>query len=142
MTLVPFRHGWFWEPNDIDKFFDEWPQMKSADFMPAVNVYEKDNKVMVEAVVTGFDPKKVEISVQDNALILKGENQKKSEVEEKNYYYHEVKSGSFYRAITLPVKVAGEKTQAVYQDGILKIEIPKAKEIKSKKVQVKVVNKK
>jgi len=143
MTLVPLRHGWLWESGDnLDKFFDEWPSIKSVDFMPAVNVYERDNKVIVEAAIIGFDPKKVEVSVQDNTLILKGENQRKSEVEEKNYYHHEVKSGSFYRAIGLPVKVQGEKTQAVYEDGMLKIEIPKAQEVKSKKIAVKVIGKK
>ncbi len=142
MTLVPFRHGWLWEPGDgLNKFFNEWPQTKSTDFMPAVNVYEKDNKVIVEAVVTGFDPKKVEVFVQDNILTLKGENQRKSEVEEKNYYHHELKSGSFYRSISLPVKVVAEKIKAIYQDGILRIEIPRAKEIKAKKVEIKVINK-
>lgn len=139
MALVPFNRNWLGEPwEDLDRFFEEWPKMKRADFMPAVNVYEKKDKVIVEAAITGIDPDKVDVSIEDNSLILKGQSQKESEVDEKNYYCHEVKSGSFYRTINLPSPVKKEKAKAEYKDGMLKIEIPKEKTAKSKKVEVKI----
>jgi len=116
MALIPFHPNWPWQPDDdFDQFFKEWPKMKTADFIPAINIYEKGNKIVVEAAISDIDPKKIDVSVEDNTLILKGKSEKKSEVEEKNYYRHEVKSGSFYRAITLPCKVRGEKAQASFQ---------------------------
>lgn len=143
MALVPFNRNWLYEPwEDLDQFFHEWPKMKKADFIPAVNVYEKKDKVIVEAAITGIDPQKVDVSVEDNQLILKGQAQKESEVEEKDYYCHEVKSGSFYRAINLPARVKENQAQAEYQDGILKVEIPKEKEKEKKKVKVKIKPKK
>jgi len=143
MALVPFNRNWLYEPwEDLDHFFQSWPKMKKADFMPAVNVYEKKDKVVVEAAITGIDPNKVDVSVEDNHLILKGQSQKESEVEEKDYYCHEVKAGSFYRAISLPARVKQDEAQAEYQDGILKVEIPKEKQKENKKVKVKVKPKK
>lgn len=112
--------------------------MKTADFIPAINIYEKGNKIIVEVMITDINPEKINISVEDNILILKGKSEKKSEVEEKNYYRHEVKSGSFYRVMTLPYKVKGDEAQASYKQGVLKIEIPKAEKVKSKKLKIKV----
>ena len=139
MALIPFHPNWLWQPDDdFDQFFKEWPKMKTADFIPAINIYEKGSKIVIEAVISDIDPKKIDISVENNTLILKGKSEKKSEVEEKNYYRHEVKSGSFYRAMTLPYKVKGEEAQASYEQGILKIEIPKTEKVKSKKLKIKI----
>ncbi len=122
----------------MDRFFDEWPEIKSAEFMPALDVYEKNNKVIVETPVAGIDPKKVEISVEDdNILVIKGKSEKKSEVDEKDYYRREVKYGSFYRAVSLPTRVKGTEAEASYKDGILKIEVPKVSDTKAKKLKVK-----
>jgi len=139
MALIPFPPNWPWQPDDdFNQFFKEWPKMKTADFIPAINIYEKENKIVVEAAVADIDPEKIDVSVKDNTLILKGKSEKKSEIEEKNYYRHEVKSGSFYRAITLPCKVKDEQAQASYEQGVLKIEIPKAEKVKSKKLKIKI----
>ncbi len=139
MALIPFPPNWPWQPDDdFNQFFKEWPKMKTADFIPAINIYEKGKKLVVEAAIADIDPEKIDISVENNTLILKGKSEKKSEVEEKNYYRHEVKSGSFYRAMTLPCKVKGEEAQASYKQGVLKIEIPKAEKVKPKKLKIKV----
>ncbi|MBL7141615.1 Hsp20/alpha crystallin family protein [Patescibacteria group bacterium] len=139
MALIPFHPNWLWQPDDdFDQFFKEWPKMKTADFIPAINIYEKGNKIVVEAAIADINPEKIDISVENNTLILKGKSEKKSEVEEKNYYRHEVKSGSFYRAMTLPCKVKREEAEASYKQGVLKIEIPKAEKVKAKKLKIKV----
>jgi len=143
MALIPWRPGWLWRPwedwEDLDKWFEEkWPELKTAEFVPAVDVYEKGNNIVVEAQIVGVEPDKIDVSFEDNALILKGKSEKKSEVEDKNYYRKEVRYGSFYRAISLPAKVIGDKAEATYEDGILKITIPKAPEVKEKKVKIKI----
>jgi len=143
MALIPWRPGWLWRPwedwEDLDKWFEEkWPELKTAEFVPAVDVYEKGNNIVVEAQIVGVEPDKIDVSFEDNALILKGKSEKKSEVEDKNYYRKEVRYGSFYRVISLPAKVIGDKAEATYEDGILKITIPKAPEVKEKKVKIKI----
>lgn len=143
MPLIPWR-PWLWRPwEELEKWFEEeWPEIKSAEFIPPVDIYEKGNNLIVETPITGIEPEKVDISVEDNTLILKGKSEKKSEVEDKNYYRKEVRYGSFYRAVTLPTKVVGEKATATYEDGLLRITIPKAVPTKAKKLKVKVIKKK
>ncbi len=143
MAIIPFRHRWPWEPWEdmIERFFGEWPEIKAREFVPPMDVYEKKGKVIVETPIAGVDPEKVAISVEDNVLTIKGKSEKKSEVEEKNYYRKEVRYGSFYRSVTLPADVIGTKAEASYKDGVLKIEIPKAPEKKEKKLKIKVKSK-
>ncbi len=149
MPLIPWR-PWLWRPwedwEEVDKWIDrwyklierEWPEIKEAEFIPPVDVYEKGDNVIVETQVPGIEPEKVDISVEDDKLILKGKSEKKSEVEEKDYYRKEVRYGSFYRVVGLPTKVIGDKAQATYEDGLLKIVIPKAPVAKAKKIKIKV----
>ncbi|MCD6471463.1 Hsp20/alpha crystallin family protein [bacterium] len=139
MAIIPWRGRWLWEPwENIDRWFEEWPEIRSSEFFPPLDVYEKGNKIIVETSIPGIEPEKVDISVKNNVLTIKGKSSKKSEVEDKNYYRKEVQYGSFYRSVDLPAKVIGEKTEATYEDGILKIEIPKAETKKEKKIKIKV----
>ncbi len=153
MALIPWR-PWLWRPwENLEEWFaafgeprrwrgEKWPEIKAAEFILPVDVYEKDNKVVVETPLVGIKPEKVDVSVEDNTLILKGKSEKKSEVEEKNYYRKEVRYGSFYRAVSLPTKVIGDKAEASYEDGFLKVVIPKASVAKEKKIKIKVKSKK
>ena len=133
---------------DFDHFFDDMSfptnSQQSSNLIPAVDVYEKKNKVIVEMPLVGIDPKKVDISIDNNVLTVKGKMEKKSEVEEKNYYRKEIRSGNFYRSISLPKRVADNKAVASYQNGVLKIEIPtiSIKERKVKKIPIKVTSNK
>lgn len=132
-----------WEPllqpfEEIDKFFEGGLTPVSKGFIPAVDVYETKDSVVVETPLPGIDPDKVDISIENDVLSIKGETEKKSEVEDKNYYRKELRSGSFYRSVALPSHVVADKASAVSQDGVLKITIPKAPEKKSKTIKVKI----
>jgi len=74
-------------------------------------------------------------------LIIQGKSEKKSEVEEKNYYRQEVRRGSFCRSVALPTHVVGDKANADYENGMLKITIPKAPEARAKKIDIKIKSK-
>lgn len=133
-----------WSPffdslEDMDKMFQDMkPAMRNrSDFMPAIDMYEEDNNVIVETQLAGIDPDKVDISIENDVLCIRGEGEKKSEVEDKNYYKKEIRRGSFYRNIPLPAHVAGEKASAVAEDGVLKISIPKVQEEKPKMIKIK-----
>ncbi len=131
----------FLEPfEDMDKMFSDFmPALRrgQSGFVPAVDMYEDKNNVVVEAQLAGIDPENVSISIENDVLCLKGESEKKSEVEEKNYYRKEISRGSFYRSVPLPAHVIGEKASAEAVDGVLKISIPKAAEVKPKTIKIK-----
>lgn len=115
-------------------------EMNNQGFAPAVDVYETKNDVVVKAPLVGVDPKDIEISIENDVLMIKGEAKKESEVDEKNYYRKEIRSGSFFRSVSLPTHVIGDKAEAQSVEGMLKITIPKAPESKAKTVKIKVKN--
>jgi HSP20 family protein len=130
---------------DMDKMLSDFmPSSKSManisanGFTPAVDMYEDENNVIVETQLAGIDPEKVSISIENDILCIKGESEKKSEVEDKNYYRKEIRRGSFYRNIPLPTQVIGDQANAEAKDGVLKISIPKALELKPKTIKIQV----
>ena len=120
---------------DMDKFFEDMP-MASAGFVPALDVYQDADNVIIETPLPGVDPKDVNISVENDVLTIEGSSEKKSEVDEKNYYRKEIRSGSFHRAVALPAAGNGEGANAEYKDGILKITIPKEERAKPKQIKI------
>lgn len=113
--------------------------MADSGIVPPVDMYEHENMLIVETPLAGIDPANVEVTVDGDILTIKGSMERKTEVDEKDYYRKEVRSGSIFRQIPLPVRVLGEKASASYEQGLLKIEIPKADAdpAKSIKIQVK-----
>jgi HSP20 family protein len=129
----------FLEPfEEMDKMFTDFPATRGmSGFVPAVDVYQDKNNVVIEAQLAGIEPEKVDISIENDVLIIKGESEKKSEVEDKNYYRKEIRSGSFYRSIPLPTHVIGDRASAEAKDGVLKIVVPKSPETKPKTIKIK-----
>jgi len=125
---------------ELSRFFEEEfvPMIPSIKFTePAIDVYEEDNNIVVEAEVPGMDPKDIDIEIENNTLRISGKSEKKEEVKEKNYYRKEMRKGAFERVITLPTEVDEEKVEATMQDGILKIVLPKKRPSASKKIEIK-----
>ncbi len=133
-----------WSPllpntDEFDKWFEDWPNLSHlSNFVPALDVYQTKDNVVVETPLTGIDPDNVNISIANDVLTLEGKSEKKSEVDEKNYYRKEVRYGSFHRSVALPVSVDGDKAKATYEKGVLKITIPKEERVKPKTVKVEV----
>lgn len=128
----------------MEKLFDEMRSSgmpvahSGSGLIPAVDMYETDTDVVVEMPMPGIDANKLDISIENGILSVKGTNERKTEVDEKNYYRKEVRYGSVFRQIALPAKVLANKTEAVYEQGILKLSIPKAhEEGGAVKVQIK-----
>jgi len=127
------------EFDDIDKISDSMlPSLRGErfGFTPAVDMYEDKDSFVVDTQLAGNDPEKVDIAIENNTLCIKGESEKKSEVEDKNYYRKEIRRGSFFRSIPLPTKVDGDSASAVNEGGVLKINIPKSPEIKPKSIKI------
>lgn len=127
-----------WSPmRDMDKFFEEdlW---SGNDFAPAIDVYQDKDNVIVEAPLAGVDPEKVDISVENDVLTISGRTEEKKEVKREDYYRKEVREGSFSRSVILPMSVKADLAEAHSEKGMLKIVIPKADEVKPKKIAVKI----
>lgn len=138
MSLIKWA-PFFSEFDDMDKMMGEMlPAVRGNQFgfTPAIDMYEDKDNVVVETQLGGIDPEKVDISIENNVLTIKGESEKKSEVEDKNYYRKEIRRGSFYRSIPLPTKVDGDKAMATNDEGILKVTIPKMPEVKAKTIKI------
>lgn len=127
-----------WSPmRDLNRFFEE-DMWEGSDFTPAVDVYQDKDNVIVETPLAGVDPEKVEISVENDVLTISGSTEEKKEVKREDYYRKEVRSGSFSRSVILPMSVKADMAEAHSEKGMLKIIIPKADEVKPKRIAVKV----
>jgi HSP20 family protein len=131
---------------EMDEFFNRLPMAQnmsamSKAFVPAMDMYETKDAVVVEMPLAGIDPKDVGISVEKGVLTVQGETSKEHEVEEKNYYRKEVRGGSFFRQVALPMPVKEDEVNAEFADGILRITAPKTAPTKAKKIDVKIVKK-
>ncbi|MDH7492929.1 MAG: Hsp20/alpha crystallin family protein [Candidatus Saccharicenans sp.] len=103
---------------------------------PAVDIYETENELVLSAELPGVEEKDVEIKVEDNTLSLKGERKFEKETREENYHRIERAYGSFYRSFSLPNYVDQDKISAEYENGLLKIHMPKKPEVKPRKVKI------
>ena len=132
--------------DDFDRWFDwpvsNWPvgpvNRMSVSFTPAVDIWQDDDNVYVETPLAGVNPKEVKVAVENDILTIEGKSTKKTEVDEKNYYRKEVRYGAFHRAVALPAAVNGDKAKAEFENGVLKVIVPKEERAKPKKIDVKV----
>lgn len=124
---------------EIDRFFDSpwFLSMMNEEFIPTIDIYQDKDNVIIDAAIANVDPDKVDITVENDVLTISGETEAKEEVNRENYYRREIRSGAFSRSVILPMRVKGDQAEAHYEKGLLKIVIPKAEEMKPKKIAIK-----
>jgi HSP20 family protein len=125
--------------NDLfSRFFEDWPMSTAGreGWMP-IDVAEQDDQFTVKAELPGLKNDEIDISVQDNTLVISGEKKFEREDEKDNYYHVERRYGSFRRAVSLPASVDANKVEASYRDGVLSITLPKSEQSKAKRITVK-----
>jgi HSP20 family protein len=103
---------------------------------PAIDVHETPDDIVVSAVIPGVKPDDVEITMTGQSLTLRGELKADEEVSRDQYLYRERRYGSFSRSIQLPVRVKGDDAEATFTDGVLKLRIPKAEEVKPRQIRI------
>lgn len=111
----------------------------NTDWVPPVNVEETADSILVTAELPGVSPDNVEIQVEENVLTISGEKHEEREEEDTERHMHisERITGSFSRSFTLPRKVDVDGITAEFADGLLNIGIPKAPEIRARRIEVK-----
>jgi HSP20 family protein len=105
--------------------------------IPAVDMYQTDNEIVVKAAIPGVKTDDVQINVTGEVLTIKGETKEKEEVMEKAYHLREQRWGEFERTIALPTDVIADKAKAEFENGILTITLPKAEEVRPKSITIK-----
>ena len=126
----------------FDEMFGRWPSvwrrlpLEERGWAPALDVFEKEDKFVVKAEIPGMKMEDIDVSVVGDTLTIKGEKTSESEVKEDDYYCCERSYGKFHRSIALPSSVDATKIDADYEDGILEVSLPKAPEVKPKKITI------
>ena len=105
-------------------------------FEPAMDIYETPDAYEIEASIPGVKPEDVEITLNNNVLTIRGETRMEDEKEDRNYHLRERRVGAFVRSLTLPSSINADAIEAHYDNGVLKLRLPKAEEAKPKHIQV------
>lgn len=123
----------------LNQFFDvpTWDQDFFEGWMPAVDIREDKDKLTVKAELPGMKKEDINVSLHENNLILSGERRCEETQKEGEFYRSECYYGKFQRSILLPTSVDSSKIDASYNDGILRVTLPKSEQAKRKQIQVK-----
>jgi HSP20 family protein len=105
---------------------------------PAIDVYETDEEVVVVVELAGVKEEDIEVAVDSNTFIIRGERGAASPGKRRIYHRIELASGPFERGIILPAAVEPEQTEVSYQDGLVKVVLPKVSEERVHKIKIKV----
>lgn len=130
---------------DHDMFMQPYRSMLPAmqgGIVPPVDMYQTQTSLVIETPLAGVDPEKVEVSVDNGMLTIRGSMERKTEVEEQNYYRKEVRSGSVFRQIPLPIDVQEGAADATLENGMLRIDLPKKQADTTKTIKIPVKKKK
>ena len=113
-----------------------WPENGGGGFK--IDMYQTEDSVVVKASLPGIKPEEMDISVTGDGVTIRGEHKEEQEIKEEAYLRKEQSYGSFCRAITVLVDVKSDKAEAVFENGIMTLTLPKAEEVKTRSIKVKV----
>jgi HSP20 family protein len=138
-----------WEParemmtlrEAMDRLFDDAftrpISLRDGWSVPAIDMYQTDDEIVVKAALPGIKADEVQINVTGEVITLKGEMKQDEEKKEKSWHMRERRWGSFERSVVLPTDVVADKAKADFENGILTITLPKAEDVKPRTITVK-----
>jgi HSP20 family protein len=127
--------------SDIDRVFDAFFGARTANgttrrWVPAMDLVETDDHLVLRADLPGLDKEDVEIEVKDGVLIISGERRTEHEDSADGYHRVERAYGRFSRSLSLPQGIDADQVQADFDKGVLEVRIPKPAERKPHRVQI------
>ncbi len=120
----------------VDRLADSLSPGRSESWVPAVDVFDSAEAVVLKAELPGMKIADIQIEVDDNVLTIKGERSFDEKVDEERYYRVERRYGSFQRSLALPQGVKADDIDATYEDGILEVTVPKSEAEKPRRIEV------
>lgn len=150
-SLIPFRRNspFAMMQQQMERMLDDFqrgmgltsPTSTWPEFIPSVDVKERDDEIEVTAEVPGMTRKDIEITLAPghDMLVIKGEKRHEQQEEREDYYHSECSYGAFRRMISLPSEVDDKKMQATLKNGVLKVHLQKRGNgsTASKKIEVR-----
>jgi len=111
-----------------------------TDIIPKTDVFEEEGHIILKAEMPGVSKKDLDISLEDDVLIIKAEKKEEKEEGEKGTtdYMRERRFGQYFRYMTIPARVDAENITATLKKGLLEIRMPKAEDPKAKQIEIKV----
>jgi len=111
-------------------------EMAMGAWTPAVDIYETPEHVVLRADLPGIAEKDIDVRIENNVLVLRGERKFLKEAKEEDYHRIERSYGVFSRTFQLPGTIDQNKIQAVHQDGVLEVRLPKREDSKPRQVKI------
>jgi len=105
--------------------------------MPAIDMYQTDNEIVVKAALPGIKADEVQINISGEVLTVKGETKRTEEKNDKAWHIRAQRWGAFERSVGLPTAVVADKAKAEFENGVLTITLPKSEEVKPKIINIK-----
>lgn len=130
----------------MDRMFDELlesnPQAGNTNWVPAIELKDEENQLILRAEIPGVEAKHLNIEVTREAVSISGEHHSENRTEGKGLYHSELRYGKFQRLVQLPVHVENEQVKAEFKNGILTLTLPKAEELRRKVFKVNLTDEK
>jgi len=114
------------------------PALRQMPVAPKIDVSETDNEIQVTAEMPGIDQNDVEVLLEDDRLIIRGEKKEEREDKDRNYHLRERVEGAFSRTLPLPFAPDPNQVKAEFKNGVMTITIPKPQEVKQKQHRIEV----
>lgn len=121
---------------NLARAFDDEGIARGA-WNPNVDIYENKDQIVLEAELPGMKREDFDLSVENNVITLRGERKFEKKDESDNYHRVERAYGSFLRSFTLPNTVTAEGATAEYNNGVLRVVLPKREETKARRIEIK-----
>ncbi len=112
--------------------------IREGAWQPPVDIYEDEQSVIIKAELPDVDQTALEVKIEDNTLILRGERKQDESIKKENYHRIERYYGAFQRSFALPLTIDREKVKATCDRGVLTVTLPKREESKPKQINVEV----
>jgi HSP20 family protein len=151
MTVVkwksPFLNGQIEKPVGFnspltglfeDLFGDNFFKHDFATHVPAVNVSREKDALQLELSAPGFTKEEIKVEVENGVLTVSGSHKTEEESKDKTFYRKEFSYGSFKRSFNLPEEFNAEQISAKYENGILKLSVPKKEEVKASSREISI----
>ena len=120
---------------NLTRAFDDEGIGRGA-WAPSVDIYENKDQIVLEAELPGMKQEDFDLSIENNVITLRGERKFEKTDETDNYHRVERSYGAFTRSFTLPQTVSAEGATAEYNNGVLRVTLPKREETKARRIQV------
>ena len=121
---------------EMDGLHSQFVASRSARVYPPINIVEAEDGYHLVAELSGIDADSLDITVNHNEVILKGERPAQERADGQRYHRRERNFGKFSRAFTMPDKIDAENVSAKYLNGVLDITVPRAPETQPRKVRI------